>query len=193
RVGWIGKDSVREERQNPYRSVSHSLVERVGAGIHYIDVAGQHQHPIGICVRKIRRIQIHMLCRPVIIEGANIDQGLDLVAIVHSEQIAECRVAGLLRVNRYYGVEAKISTVAKDRDSTDAEKLAFLGIANNRETTDDGSNMRPDCHRAPNLNERDGNSLVARLGHNELAAGAKCQPARTAQPANDLRYGGLSH
>src|SRR6266496_1293040 len=111
-------------------------------------MAGNDQHSVRVRVWKIpKRHQPLVLVCPVVIKGTHIHQGLDLIAIVHSKEIAEGRVTGLLRVNCHYGVKAKISTVAKDRDSTNAEKLALLGVASNGEAADDGSNSRPDCHR----------------------------------------------
>src|SRR5439155_18160806 len=122
--------------------------------------------------------QVGVLCGPFIIEGADIDQCLDLSVIIYSEQIAKRRVTGLLRINCHYGVEAEIPAVAKDRESTDTEKLAFFGIANVGETGNDCPNVRPNSHRIQDFDNRAVNGLVACLCHKELTAGAKRQPTR---------------
>src|SRR4029453_7930880 len=114
----ISQHCVREERQDPYRSVGHYLVESIRAGIDNISMAGHDQHSVRVRVWKIpKRHQPLVFVCPFVIEGTHLDEGLDLIAIVHSKEIAERWVASLLRINCHYPIEPEIHAVAKDRDS----------------------------------------------------------------------------
>src|SRR5262249_9548262 len=113
-----------------YRSVRHHFVERVGARIDHVGMTGHDQHPVRVRVRKIpKRYQPLVLVSPIIIEGAYVHQGLNLVETIHSEQIAKSRITGLLWVTCHDRVKPEIRAAPKDRNPTYAHELTLFRIA----------------------------------------------------------------
>src|SRR5262249_60550881 len=111
--------------QTPSPPAGPPRVRPARAGTNKKKTAGPRYSPVRIGVGKIpKRYQPLVVVCPVIIEGTDINECLNIISVIDSQQIAKGRITGRLGASCHDGVKPRVHAVPKDRDPIDACKLA---------------------------------------------------------------------